>query len=167
MNRILGRFIGIAVFAAVLCGGFVLSGANATECTVKATLSAPGAGDFEFVFEGIDDEGPFMFTITDGGSAGGSVAQGETTIITEEPQNGYAFGGIECEAGPGVVITEIPDGFATECVNASEGEAFCVITNVLILRSIPTLSEWGMIAAAAGLGLIGVFFAVRRRRAEA
>lgn len=30
---------------------------------------------------------------------------------------------------------------------------------------IPTLSEWGMISAVAGLGLIGVFFAVRRRRA--
>ena len=32
-------------------------------------------------------------------------------------------------------------------------------------RNIPTLSEWGMIAAAAGLGLIGMFFAVRRRMA--
>ena len=29
---------------------------------------------------------------------------------------------------------------------------------------IPTLSEWGMIAAAAGLMLVGVFFAVKRRR---
>ena len=29
---------------------------------------------------------------------------------------------------------------------------------------IPTLSQWGMISAAAGLGLIGLFFAVRRRR---
>jgi hypothetical protein len=31
---------------------------------------------------------------------------------------------------------------------------------------IPTLSEWGMIAAAAGLGLIGVFFAIKRLRAS-
>jgi hypothetical protein len=30
--------------------------------------------------------------------------------------------------------------------------------------NIPTLSEWGMISAAAGLGLIGVLFAVRRRK---
>ncbi len=29
---------------------------------------------------------------------------------------------------------------------------------------VPTLSEWGMIAAAAGLGSIGVLFAVRRKR---
>lgn len=31
--------------------------------------------------------------------------------------------------------------------------------------NIPTLSEWGMIAAAAGLGLVGVYFAIRRKRA--
>jgi hypothetical protein len=33
--------------------------------------------------------------------------------------------------------------------------------------NIPTLSEWGMIAAAGGLGLIGVFFALKKRRAAA
>jgi len=35
------------------------------------------------------------------------------------------------------------------------------------VANIPTLSEWGMITAAAGLGLIGLFFAVRRKRAMA
>jgi len=37
----------------------------------------------------------------------------------------------------------------------------------MILSNIPTLSEWGMIAAAAGLVMIGVFFAIRRRKAQA
>ena len=32
--------------------------------------------------------------------------------------------------------------------------------------NIPTLSEWGMIAAAAGLMMVGVFFAIRKRRAS-
>ncbi len=32
---------------------------------------------------------------------------------------------------------------------------------------IPTLSEWGMISAAAGLGLVGVFFAMKRKKAQA
>ncbi|MGH7892852.1 MAG: IPTL-CTERM sorting domain-containing protein [Thermodesulfobacteriota bacterium] len=32
-------------------------------------------------------------------------------------------------------------------------------------RPIPTLSEWGMISAVVGLGLVGVWFAVRRKRA--
>ena len=34
----------------------------------------------------------------------------------------------------------------------------------LIPRNVPTLGEWGMISAFVGLGLIGVFYAVRRRR---
>jgi DNA-binding beta-propeller fold protein YncE len=33
--------------------------------------------------------------------------------------------------------------------------------------SIPTLSEWGMIAAAAGLGIVGLFFVARRKRISA
>jgi hypothetical protein len=33
--------------------------------------------------------------------------------------------------------------------------------------NIPTLSEWGMIAAAAGFALVGMFYALRRRRASA
>jgi hypothetical protein len=33
-------------------------------------------------------------------------------------------------------------------------------------RNIPTLSEWGMISAAVGLGLIGVFFAIKRKKAK-
>ena len=33
-------------------------------------------------------------------------------------------------------------------------------------RNIPTLSEWGMIAAAAGLMMVGVFFAIRKRKAS-
>lgn len=35
-----------------------------------------------------------------------------------------------------------------------------------ISSSIPTLSEWGMLTAAAGLILVGVFFAVRRRKIQ-
>lgn len=34
------------------------------------------------------------------------------------------------------------------------------------VNNIPTLSEWGMIAAVVGLGVVGVWFAVRRRRVE-
>jgi hypothetical protein len=34
------------------------------------------------------------------------------------------------------------------------------------LNPIPTLSEWGVISAAVGLGLIGVLFVLRRKRAQ-
>jgi len=34
-------------------------------------------------------------------------------------------------------------------------------------HNIPTLSEWGMIATASGLGIVGLFFVLRRKRAAA
>jgi len=37
----------------------------------------------------------------------------------------------------------------------------------LNINPIPTLSEWGMIAAAGGIVLVGIFFALRRRKVMA
>jgi hypothetical protein len=56
-----------------------------------------------------------------------------------------------------VVVTEGP-------LNGSIDDLSCV-TQPVVASSIPTLSEWGMIAAAAGLGLVGFFFVARRRKA--
>lgn len=36
-----------------------------------------------------------------------------------------------------------------------------------LVTPIPAISEWGMIAAAAGLGIIGLFIAARRKKAAA
>jgi|GEM_PF-1388843 len=33
-------------------------------------------------------------------------------------------------------------------------------------RNVPTLSEWGMVSAVVGLGMIGVLFALRKRKAQ-
>ena len=46
---------------------------------------------------------------------------------------------------------------------------FCIVEYEATRRdvsAIPTLSEWGMIAAAAGFALVGMFYAIRRRRAS-
>ncbi len=43
----------------------------------------------------------------------------------------------------------------------------CAIALRAVPTTIPTLSEWGMIAAATGLMIVGVYFAVRRRKAQA
>lgn len=52
-------------------------------------------------------------------------------------------------------------------LNSSAAFERIVYTNSSVSKNIPTLSEWGLIAAAGGLGLIGVFFVVRRRKAQA
>lgn len=164
MRRILNLIAGLAVFAAILSGGLISTGARATECSIVTTKVAPGAGDYEFVFDGIQD-GFFQFTMADGGSAGSFFENGDFVIITEKPQNGYKFGGIECESEPGIIVTQIPNGWTIECVDENQGAAVCDVFNDPFSNPIPTLSQWGMIAAAAGLGLVGVFFAVRRRKA--
>jgi hypothetical protein len=49
-------------------------------------------------------------------------------------------------------------------LNASVDFERIVYTNSTISRNIPTLSDWGLISAAGGLGLIGIFFALKRRK---
>lgn len=49
------------------------------------------------------------------------------------------------------------------------GPAFCQLDNIFASGAraqIPTLSEWGMIIAGSGLGLIGLFFTLKRRKAQ-
>jgi hypothetical protein len=164
MKKILNSFSWLVAFAAVVSGGFVAQDSRATECSIVTTKVAEGAGDYEFVFDGFQD-GPFQFTMANGGSAGSFFENGDYVIITEQPQIGYQFGGIECDSEPGIIVTEIHNGWTIECVNEDIGAAFCTVYNFLVIDPIPTLSEWGMIAAAAGFVLVGVWFAVRRRKA--
>lgn len=169
MKLSLNRLMGVLFLAAVLSGGFVVSEAMAVpaSCALQATLSAPGAGSFVFEFVGIDESGvTFPIFLADGQSFSGPFVQGDLTTITEEPQDGYVFAGIECDSDEGIVIQEIRGGFTVDCIDVG-ATASCVITNVPVTRPIPTLSEWGMIAATAGLGLVGVFFAMKRRKARA
>ena len=150
----------------VFSAGFIAPAAHATECSIVTTKVAEGAGDYEFVFDGIQF-GPFQFTMANGGSAGAFFLNGDYVIITEKPQNGYVFGGIECDAQPGIVVTQIANGWTILCVDGDQGAAVCTVTNTLVARPIPTLSEWGMIAAAVGLAMTGAFFALRRKKARA
>jgi hypothetical protein len=63
-------------------------------------------------------------------------------------------------------LLKLKGGFFVECLDPGEGiQGECTFVNVRATENIPTLSEWGMIAAAVGLGLTGMWFAVRRRRA--
>ena len=160
------ELITTVIFLMFVCLFFSLSDANAQDgiCGVLVRLSAPGADVFGFVFEGDGPDGHFEFTASDGQSTGGTIPEGGTVTITEAPQNGYKLAGLFCKSQPGIVITNFDGGFSVQCVDASDGDANCVIRNVLADSSIPTLSGWGMIFTAAGLGIIGLFFALRRRR---
>jgi len=135
----------------------------AQDCFITVEKVAPGAEGQEFQFNGeVEDGAVFAFTVTAGDSASGG-ASTLPAVITEVPVAGWRFGGIECLPGGGVAILEVlEDGWVEQCVNPNL-ETFCTVTNVRDTSAVPTLSDWGMIAAAAGLGLIGVFYAVRKR----
>jgi hypothetical protein len=133
-------------------------------CSITIEKVAPGApDDLEFNFVGEDAGGPFEFFLTPGEPQTGEADFGEG-FVNEVPPPGWAFGGIECEPGGGIIIVETETGWLQNCVNP-QVDTFCTVFNESV-TAIPTLSEWGMIAAVVGLGLVGVFFAIRKRKAR-
>lgn len=93
----------------------------------------------------------------------------QTTVIvtyTELDTPGWALADVACDSNDGVSITSVDNGVTIECLDAG-GEAECVWTNIQLVRNIPTLSQWGLIAVSIGLGMVGVFFALRKRKAVA
>lgn len=137
--------------------------AQPTECEITTVKAAEGSSD-EFRFVGEDAGGPFEFTLTPGVPHVGFADLGEG-FVDEVPQQGWRFGGIECEPGGGMIIEATSTGWIQNCVNPQLPTS-CVVIN-LASNAIPTLSQWGMIATAAGFVLIGAFYAIRRRKAQA
>jgi len=86
--------------------------------------------------------------------------------VVEEPLEGWTLADIECQDVPGISTTFIENGVILNCnAQTSEINIECDFVNVRP-SAIPTLSEWGMIAAAAGLAMVGIFFAIRKRKAQ-
>lgn len=97
----------------------------------------------------------------------GNIGTGDPVTLTELPTPGLQLTDNSCNSGPKVIVPGVDDGFTQYLDPQQSVQAECTFVNVRIPESIPTLSEWWMISATAGLGLIGVFFTVRRRRLQA
>jgi hypothetical protein len=85
------------------------------------------------------------------------------------------------EDGNGYSVQNIPDSVACGIVSMGQGEGVpitpeevivCRVSliercglNVTRVTPIPSMSEWGMIATAAGLGIIGLLITARRKKA--
>ncbi len=160
-SRIIAIFF---IFALVMTGLLMQPGTSYAQpvgCEVGILKEAtPSDGTvFTFVVTGANIPG---FDAASGEGAGLVVQGGVTAEIVEEPQEGWVLADVVCET-ENTIVTEIENGVQIFC-SPNGGGAACTFINQEV-GNIPTLSEWGMIAAAAGLGLIGVFFAVRRKRA--
>lgn len=168
MDKHYGRLYSFFLLLALISGAFFLSAGagHAQPCLVQMTKVAEGGEGLRFDFL-VEFAGGTGFAEFFGGqTVVVNISSGEDITLTELPNPGWVLAERSCEAtSAGIEVTEIEDGVIFNCSQAIEGvvQAECTFVNVSTAANIPTLSEWGMIAAAAGLGIVGVFFVLRRR----
>jgi len=165
---------GFALFVLIVIGAQMIpslsDNAAAQGCSIGICKHAEGAGKtlFPFTadeggeiseFEVLDLDAPGACRLVNFDSSAG-------LVITEDAIPGWQLDNVECDTS-GINFSLIEGGVSLECVGIEGGFGDCSFTNVRggSAAVVPSLSEWGMIAAAAGLVLVGVFFAVRRRKA--
>jgi hypothetical protein len=159
----------------MLSTGHVRAGGDICPMTIEKVADPADDTEFNFsvtggnIFDDIlmDPSKPsFSFDLMDGNA--------DTTVLEEVPP-GWILN-IECTVpggtgcvGPGgtcLIITEIPNGLIFDCLDVAAGDNTCTFTNVKLVTNIPTLSEWGLIAMAGILGIVG-FMVIRRRKVTA
>jgi hypothetical protein len=163
MNKIMNPVFKLSIFLfAVACVAGLAGSASAQQCGITIAKEAAGSSGKVFLFDvSVDGSPAFVFGVQSGSAGGGPFSS--TVSVTEQATPGWELVDIECESD-GAMIFEITEaGFTATCIGVGNGT--CTFFNVQEVANIPTLSEWGMIAAAAGLMLVGVWFAVRKRRA--
>ncbi len=122
--------------------------------------SADQGQSFSFSFDSSSGE-DFEFNLPAGDADVFQLNIGESAVVTEIVPDGWVLREIICEDSDGIsALVGQENNILASC--SSPGGATCIFVN-LEIGNIPTLSEWGMIAAVAGLVLIGVFFAVKRK----
>ncbi|MCI0480532.1 MAG: hypothetical protein L0213_02965 [Candidatus Dadabacteria bacterium] len=142
------------------------AGENGVACSLEIAKDTSETGRPTGFTILVDPSGgdEFELLVADGQPDGFGLHFGESAIVTEIVPEGWRLVDVSCESGPGVsIIIDEENNVLINCLTVGEG--LCTFTNVQT-ENIPTLGEWGMIAAAAGLVLVGVWFVLRRRRAQ-
>ena len=170
MSKLFKLNFSILLFFTALTGAlFLTAGESRAQgpCLVQVTKVAEGGEGILFDFQVEINGQTGLAGFFGGQTVVVNVSSGEEVTLTELPNPGWVLAESSCEAvAPGIEVTGIEGGVVINCQQpiAQTVQAECTFTNVRAAANIPTLSEWGMIAAAGGLALIGVFFAVRRKR---
>jgi hypothetical protein len=141
------------------------AGAPGQGCSIEIAKEAfpPVDDSFDFLAESTTDP-DFEFSIPAGTHTNNFLVPGETVTVSELDRAGWELVEVKCEdiSSGFTVFVDDENRVIADC--STNGFAVCTFVN-RGPANVPTLSEWGMIAAAAGLGLAGVFFAARKRRA--
>ena len=133
------------------------------NCTITIEKTATFDNGTEFDYTAPGSSNP-NFTLSNGQDIELEIDFPTNVDVTELVPVRWMLDEIECSEPDGVVITEIPNGRNFSCSPA--GTAQCVFINSPLPRNVPTLSEWGLIAMAGILGIVG-FMVIRRRKVTA
>lgn len=168
MSKIKQHIFSLSIFVFVLSTFSLLlyreSIAQEPICVVTIVKEADGIEGIDFNFLSVVGPNITPFILTSGIPQENGFQTSVIVTYTELDTPGWALADVACDSNDGVSITSVDNGVTIECLSPG-GEAECVWTNIR-LRNIPTLSEWAMISAAAGLGLVGLFFALKHRKAQ-
>jgi len=143
------------------------AGAPSQGCSIGITKEAFPPLDVSFNFLAESSVDPdFEFSLPAGTATNVFLTPDESVVVSEIALEGWELVKVECEdGGPGLnVFVDEDNNVIADCL--SVGFAACTFTNKGS-APVPALSEWGMIAAVAGLVMVGVFFALRRRAVKA
>jgi exosortase sorting signal-containing protein len=135
-------------------------------CDVTIVKSALPADDTLFDFSVDGNGGDFTLSDPSDTAEEINIGEGDTLTIIEQLPLGWQLDDVVCDVTIGGIIpTVIDGGVSLEC-SSSSGVAGCTFFNSLAPRPIPTQSEWGLLAMAGVLGIIGLL-AIRRRKLTA
>lgn len=173
MKGITGALFKTLIFPVVIVGAFWFGSiASAQTCSIaickRANVEGPEVPLFPFIADIGGEVETFSLPPLERGGACLQINFNSSVNpeIIEEDIFGWVLDDIQCEV-QGIDVTLLEDGVRLECTGPNTGDGQCSFFNVPGFPprvDIPTLSEWAMIAAAAGLGFVGVLFTMRRRR---
>ena len=141
------------------------------NCSVEVTKISEPADDTQFLFRVVDSESnindqklsdPAFKTVTF------AHPPSVTMVLTEEDiPVGWSLDDVTCGDATGLTFEIIDNVVMINCPNV--GFMSCTFTNIFrpsVVSDIPAVSEWGLIAMAGILGIVG-FMVMRRRKVTA
>ena len=135
-------------------------------CEITITKEADPADDTPFEFEILPSGQNFTLMDPSQQSFTFFLNGNDTVRVTELPTEGFVLTDINCTTEDEENVIIILNQRAVRITCVSPGPSFdCTFVNSEI-TGVPTLSEWGLIAMAGILGIVG-FMVIRRRKVAA
>jgi len=143
--------------------------AQVEGCVISITKEANPLDNTPFEFDISGTGGMFSFTLSQPQDKSGGfnffIGVGLSVDVTEMVPEGWELVDIECTSDVKIMIEPIENGRKFTCL-VDFDETRCTFRNEGPPPAVPTLSQWGLIAMALVLGIVG-YLVIRRRKAAA